>query len=740
MTADAPAEEPRPELSVVVPCLNEEATVVALLERIDASLSDAGLSYEVVFVDDGSTDSTWERLTELAASSPEGRVTIERHAENQGIPNAWNTGVARACGSYVVLIDADLQNSPADIPRLYAALQESHADVVQGYRSHIERQDGFRLFSSKVLNWLLNVSFGDHAKDNKSGFVLAPRLVMLEILHHERRYHHFQTFIRVAARARGYTVTEIETLFFPRYAGTSFLAGSNMAKVTFQALLDIPVALREFGRGRGRPRDGSVVPTRQPLPKATHPYRGWRRVLFELFFATMPLHKWLIRRNARALYLQLKQTEYLPADQMRELQTEKLRRMLQHSARHVPYYRTLFASVGFDPSTLSSLDDLERVPLLGKPQLRRHLYFDLFADDHVKSRMHKISTSGSTGEPTTTYADRYQLEVRFATTLRALEWTGWRFGDRQARLWHQTLGMSRSQVIRERIDAMFMRRLFIPAFELNPANLQRMIDRIRRHRPVLVDGYAESLNFLASYVRAGNRPGFSPRSMMSSAQALPDNVRDDIEAGFGTRVYDKYGSREFSGIAYQCEASRDHHVMSESYILEILVEGRRALPGEVGEIVITDLNNFSTPLIRYRLGDLATAVDESEPCPCGRSMPRIGRIEGRTQAIVHCANGTWMPGTFFAHFFKDYEHLIRFFQIHQSTAGSFVLKVVRGDQWGESTFAEMLLRLRKYVGETEITVEYVDSIPLLRTGKRSPVVSSVGLDFQAVDQTALGAR
>jgi phenylacetate-CoA ligase len=389
---------------------------------------------------------------------------------------------------------------------------------------------------------------------------------------------------------------------------------------------------------------------------------------------------------------------------------------------------------------VSDLDDLQKIPLLSKPALRQNLYFDLFADSHNKRKMHKISTSGSTGEPSTTYADQFQLEVRFATTLRALEWTGWKFGDRQARLWHQTIGMNASQIFREKVDAWFMRRIFIPAFELSADNLRHFVARIRQHKPVLVDGYAESLNFLAAYVKDGNNPGFSPLAVMSSAQALPDNVRDSIEAGFETRVFDKYGSREFSGIAYQCASSRDHHVMAESYIVEILVEGRPAETGEVGEIVVTDLNNFSTPMIRYRIGDLATAVDNSVPCSCGRNMPRIGKIEGRTQAIVHCANGTWMPGAFFYHFFKDYEHLVRFFQIHQSEHGKFVLKVVRGGQWSEIGFDGLLDSLRRFVGDTEITVDYVDSIPLVRTGKRSPVVSTLGLDFQKVKQEAIAER
>ena len=235
-----------------------------------------------------------------------------------------------------------------------------------------------------------------------------------------------------------------------------------------------------------------------------------------------------------------------------------------------------------------------------------------------------------------------------------------------------------SQVVRERIDAWFMRRLFIPAFEMAPEQLEEFVGGSATHRPVLVDGYAESLNFLAHYATEGGNPGFSPKAIMSSAQMLTETLTRRDRARPSTR-----GSSTSTGAAssrasrIECGHSRDHHVMDESYLVELLVDGRPAKPGEIGEVVITDLNNFSVPLIRYRIGDLAVAVDESTPCPCGRHLSRVGRIEGRTQAIVHCADGTWLPGTFFAHFFKDYEYAVRFFQIHQSEVGSMTLRLVK---------------------------------------------------------------
>lgn len=462
-------------------------------------------------------------------------------------------------------------------------------------------------------------------------------------------------------------------------------------------------------------------------------YGGLRRLRFEAYFLTMPLHAWMIRgRKTRRAYLGLKRTEFISRTEMTELRLVRLRAILQHAYDTSAFYRRRFDDVGFVPNSLTSLDQLSAIPFLTKDDVRDNLDNGLISTAIPNKKMLRINTSGSTGRPFTIYADQDQLEVRFAATIRALEWTGWRFGDRQARLWHQTLGMSRTQVLRERIDAWFMRRLFIPAFEISPANIEKFVALVRKHNPVLVDGYAESLNFLATYVKSGQNPGFSPKAIMSSAQALPENTREVIERGFQTRVFDKYGSREFSGIAYECTEHQHHHIVDECYIVELLVDGRPAAPGEVGEIVITDLFNRATPMIRYRIGDLAVAVDESVPCACGRSHSRLGQIEGRTQAIVHCANGAWLPGTFFAHFFKDHEADIRFFQIVQSAKGSFVLKVVKNDKFSQESMNKILKSLREYIGDTTVTVEYVDEIPLVRTGKRSPVVSSVVEDFQAL--------
>jgi phenylacetate-CoA ligase len=447
----------------------------------------------------------------------------------------------------------------------------------------------------------------------------------------------------------------------------------------------------------------------------------------------MPLHAWLIRgHRVRQIFLDLKKSEFYPREALEALQLQRLQAIVAHHYQTSTYFRRRLDEANVHPSEIDDLTQLSRLPFLTKNDLRENSPTELTSSAVSPKHMIRISTSGSTGTPLSIFADREQLEARFATTLHALEWTGWRFGDRQVRLWHQSLGMSLSQVVRERLDALLLRRKFIPAFEMTPESIEKFLTAVSRHHPVLIDGYAESLNFLASFVSFQGTWNINPAAVMSSAQALPRQTRAAIERAFGAQVFDKYGSREFSGIAYECQSHTGHHVMEESYIVELLVDGRPAQPGEIGEVVVTDLLNHATPMIRYRIGDLAEAMSQIPSCGCGRAHLRIGEIAGRSQAIVHCANGVWLPGTFFAHFFKDYEATVKFFQIEQSDKGKFVLKIVEGINCSESEISRMIFNLRKYVGDTHIEIRKVTEIPMLKTGKRSPVVSNVAEDFQNV--------
>lgn len=723
------------QVSVLVPCLNEEANLDELVARCLNVFDSGKLRGEVVLVDDGSTDSTKDVIERLVDSS-EGRVFGVYHQQNQGITAGWRSALEHSRGRTVVTIDADLQYQPEDVLRLYRNLMDHSVDIVQGWRSAVGREKGSRYWVSRAFNVALNASFGMNLQDNKSGFVCCAREVFADILSYRGNYHYFQSFIMVAAHAKGYSYREVETLFEPRKQGTSFLDGST-TKASLRSFTDLAQAKMEYGSGRLKPSSAkqpgpgahSLPPVQSFPSKEAHPAR-WRA-----YMATFRSSHWMITNAVEKHYEELLRTQWLSARRMKDLQDAKLRRLIRHAYRNVPYYRHMMQDGGLRPEDIRGQDDLGKLPLLSKEDVRRNLYFDITAENMSKADMLKIATSGSTGEPFVCYADREQLEFRWAATLRAQEWTGYRFGDPTVRLWHQTLGLNRSRATKEHIDAKLSNRLHIPVFEMSDDSLRRMVSSIQSHHPVLIDGYAEALDFLAHYIKSSSSElQLSPSGVMSSAQTLPESSRRLIESAFGCRVFDKYGSREFSGIAYECDAHDGLHVVAEGYIVEVLKDGRAARPGETGEVVVTDLNNYAMPFLRYRIGDLAVPMD-SFPCVCGRDGPKLRSIQGRVQSIIVGENGRYVPGTFFAHALKEYDHILRRYQVVQESPGAIVLKVVKAGRYSASGIAEVCEVIRDHLGKgLRIDVQEVDAIALGRTGKHLAAVSKVPFEFQTIKE------
>lgn len=717
------------ELSIIAPCFNEELNIPELTERVLLSLDTGKLNGELVLVDDGSLDGTAEVIRAYERQNPE-RVRGVFHRANRGMSEAWRSGVAAARGVSVTVIDADLQYQPEDVLRLYRTLMDSNVDVVQGCRSSVGRRKDKRFQLSRGFNVLLNTAFGMSLKDNKSGFVCCAREVMQDLMTYSGKYRYWQSFIMVAAHAKGYSYREVETLFEDRKQGVSYLdSGAYLASA--RSLVDVAKAIFEY-RLNAAPHDVTrqflkkrkIEIDEPPAPRA-NPLR------WAAYMASFDRSHWMITRNVERYYEALNASQWLSPSDIRDLQDEKLRRLVRYAYRSVPYYRVQMQQAKLHPEDIRGQADLYKLPFLSKADVRKHLHFDMLQEGVSHADILKVTTSGSTGEPFVCYADRAQLEARWAATLRSQEWTGYRFGDPTVRLWHQTIGMSKSQIAKERADAWFCNRGFFPVFELSEGALANAVKMIEERRPTLIDGYAEAFNVLAQYLQARGGLNFSPKALMSSAQSMPASSRALIEQAFACKVFDKYGSREFSGLAYESAARNGHLVVAEGYIIELLVDGRPAEPGEVGEVVVTDLNNFCMPFIRYRIGDLAVALDNSKPSACGRGLPRIGDIQGRVQSIIQGTDGRFVPGSFFPHVLKDYDYAIKRFQIVQEELGAIKFHVVKGSRYSDATLAEIKQIFHRFLGDDlRIDVVLEDHIALVRTGKHLTSVSKLAVDFQ----------
>ncbi|MEO5761481.1 MAG: glycosyltransferase family 2 protein, partial [Vicinamibacteria bacterium] len=231
------------ELSVVVPCYNEAGNLRELVDRLLSVFAKRKVRGEIVLVNDGSRDKTGEVIEALARDHSE--VVPVHHEKNRGLAAGWDSGVAKATGVYVCLIDADLQYQPEDVARLHRELLHTRVDMVQGYRSSIGRQRDSRYHLSKGLNTLLNTLFGMRLRDNKSGFVIGRRETLADILHRRYKYAYFQTFIAVSAHAKGYSIREIETVFETRLVGQSFIPSFPL-RVILKVFADLAKGFIEF--------------------------------------------------------------------------------------------------------------------------------------------------------------------------------------------------------------------------------------------------------------------------------------------------------------------------------------------------------------------------------------------------------------------------------------------------------------------------------------------------------------
>ena len=719
-------------LSVIIPCFNESANISELVSRIDNVFKRINLKSELIFIDDKSLDDTVKKIKyELKKNS---FIRLIENNKNIGMARSWKRGLEASSGKYVALIDADLQYQPEDILRLYKEITFHNIDIVQGYRSTVGRLKDSRFFLSKGLNFLLNLLFSMALKDNKSGFIVTRREVLKDIFLTRFNYKHFQTFLLVSAFYKKYFIKETEVLFLDRLYGNSFIKPLPI-RLIFDVAIDLIKGIYEF---RVSSRVQTIISkyiSKNKISRKSNQRRSlYSKIMLFVYFHTMPLHAWILSRNVKQYFKELNHSQWLSRADILSLQLEKLKKLITHCYYHNSYYRELFDKNKINPDNFHSLDDLKKIPFLTKEIVSKNINYGLLSNNHDKKNMLKIVTSGSTGVPFTCYADKFQLEMRWAATLRSMEWTGYRFGDRCARLWHQTIGMSKIQIIKEYIDALISRRIFIPAYSINDNRIKKYMRKLFSFKPVLIDGYAESFNFLANYLQNfGEKINFSPKAVMSSAQILPSQSRKIIENEFSTKVYDKYGSREFSGIAYESGEKDIHLVVAENYIVEILKNNKDAKPGEIGEVVVTDLNNYCMPFIRYKIGDLALAVDKNRISKCGRGLPLIGRIEGRVQAIIIGSNGNYIPGTFFAHFFKEYPEIITQYQIIQNKLKEVDLLIIKGPRFYKAKFDEIIRELKTFMGlQTRINIKFVKNIAMVRTGKHQGAVSNIKLDFQAI--------
>ena len=434
-----------------------------------------------------------------------------------------------------------------------------------------------------------------------------------------------------------------------------------------------------------------------------------------------PLHERLKAHDTVRVRRDLERSQWLDPEQLKSRQIRDLRRMLVDVGQSVPYYRDVFAQAGFDPAAVCSLDDLGRLPLLTKSLIREH---DQALVHPGAVGLGRSSTGGSSGEPLIFGLGRQRVTHDVAAKWRATRWWGVDIGDPEVVVWASPIELGAQDRVRLIRDAIFRTEL-LPAFEMSEAKLDGFIQAIRARRPRMLFGYPSALAHVARHAerRGVVMNDLGSRVAFVTGERLYDDQRAAISRVFGCPVANGYGGRDAGFIAHECPLG-GMHVTAEDIVVELVAPDGRPVPaGTPGEVVVTHLASRDYPFVRYRTGDVAVLDDRL--CACGRGLPLLREIQGRSNDFVVSADGTLMGGAALTYVLREVPG-IEAFKIVQESRELTRVMVVAGALFPATGVAAITARFQRRLGEAvRVEVELVDQIPPEKSGKYRYIISRV---------------
>lgn len=435
-----------------------------------------------------------------------------------------------------------------------------------------------------------------------------------------------------------------------------------------------------------------------------------------------PVHERLKGHDSVRRLKVLEETQWWSRERIEALQLENLRLFLADIEVHVPYYKKLFFEHGFKSSELRSIKDIRSIPFLTKSLIKTAGQGMMSSDAGPVTR---YNTGGSGGEPLIFYIGKDRKSHDVAAKWRATRWWDVDIGDPEIVLWGSPIelgGQDRVKMVRDRI----LRSWLLPAFEMSEAKVLKMLKSITSLRPKMLFGYPSALAHIADVAAShGIRlDNLGIKVAFVTSERLYEHQREAIVKAFNCPVANGYGARDAGFLAHECPAG-NLHLTAEDILLETVDEnGLATEPGIPGEIVVTHMASRDFPFLRYRTGDVGLLSDEQ--CSCGRGLPLLKEVQGRTTDFIVAEDGTVMHGLALVYTARDIPG-VRKFKIIQHSLKRTELMIVCGDGYEKDT-AEARIRkdYRGRLGQgVEIEITYCDGIPLEKSGKFRYVVSHV---------------
>jgi len=410
--------------------------------------------------------------------------------------------------------------------------------------------------------------------------------------------------------------------------------------------------------------------------------------------------------------------QWMNPEELRSYQLEKLSSLVDYAFKNSKFYRAHYTAAGFTPGNVRSFEAFKTLPPITKSDLMNSL--DDMSEGCKKFFRSSKTTGGSTGQPVKLFKNPMALARERCATARAYEWANVGISEPQLRFWgvpHSGLGKFKAG-----LTDLAANRKRVSAFDLTSDSLAQYFSEALRFKPGYIYGYVSVIEIFARFViEQGLPPISSLRAVITTSEILTPGSREIISQAFGVPVFNEYGCGEVGSIAHECEQGA-MHVMADNLYLEIENDGSGS-----GEILVTDFFNYSTPMIRYRLGDYATLSDAA--CSCGRSFPVIDSIHGRAYDVLELPSGKKVHPEAVIYVFEGIQsrtNAFSQFQAIQEAKDRILVRVIPNKSWTDEIKAILIRELKRDISaDVAFNVEIVSEIVREKSGKLRLVKSNL---------------
>ena len=415
----------------------------------------------------------------------------------------------------------------------------------------------------------------------------------------------------------------------------------------------------------------------------------------------------------------LNRSQFWGREKIEQYQWQLFTEMLEYAYRQVPYYNQLLKNHGLSPSDIRDPEDLRLVPILSKKEVEEN-FCQLKANGIEAWRIKPNSTSGSTGTNFRFLSDK-GAQIRSALQKRCYDWMDIDYLEKKIIIWGAAWDVKRSKKIASTIKAFVKSQLLLSGYHLSAGDIADYYHLMLSFKPRLLISYPSIFNELADVF---SRHGFNyqPHALQTGGEKLHLFQRESIEAVFNTKIFDFYGARDVPMIAQECEEHNGLHIMAENVLVEVVDEEGNPIDEGEGDLVLTDLHSRVMPFIRYRIGDRALITKRA--CNCGRGLPLLQEVIGRSFEVIEFPNGNRVGGSFWTLLLRS-EPGIKEFQVVQKDIDTIQINYIP-DHTKIKKFDGFLEKLHRYSGgKLKVNFNKVDAIPRTKGGKLCFVFSEL---------------